>query len=101
MNWLGVILLVIALIMVFIVAIILSTTLKQTPGSSLYNNTNTAYSYGGLITPFAGTLTVESGKIVSATVLSWITVVVLIIAIFAVAARTTVNNTLQRFTVRT
>jgi hypothetical protein len=106
MNWLGVILIVIALILVFIVAIILSTTLKQGPGAGGSYNNSASYSYG-FFTPYAGSLTVDSGKIVGATVLSWIAVVVLLISVFAVGARQTVTSGLSRltsgtgFTVRT
>ena len=90
-NWVAVILLMIALVLLFIFAIIISTSIRQSPGSgSSYglNGFGSMVGYGG----YAGTVTVDSGKLVSVAVLNWIAFVALVLGLIAVSAKDTVNR---------
>ena len=85
-NWVAIILLVIALVLLFISAIIISSSIRQQPGGSSYLN-----GFGSMV-GYAGTVTVDSGKLVSVAVLNWIAFVALALGLIAVSAKDTVNR---------
>lgn len=93
MNWSAIILIGLSLILVLISAIVLGAALRTVPGNSAYyNNYNNSGYYGAgyrnTFLPFGGQLTVNSSNIVAAMVMNIITIILLVILIFVVGART-------------
>lgn len=86
-NWVAVILLIIALVLLFISAIIISSSIRQTPGGT----SNYLNGFGSMV-GYSGTVTVDSGKLVSVAVLNWIAFVALGLGLIAVSAKETVNR---------